>query len=72
MLKEHSDLYLSEPKYLGIEEMADSGVILKVIAEVKEEDIFKAKRQLNRDIFLLFREKGIEIPFPQVDVHQKD
>ena len=72
MLKEHSDLYLSEPKYLGIEEMADSGVILKVIAEVKEEDIFKAKRQLNRDIFLLFREKGIEFPFPQVDVHQKD
>lgn len=68
----HKDLYLSVPVYLGIEEMADSGVNLKIIADVREEDVFRGKRQLNRDIFLLFRENGIEIPFPQVDVHQKD
>ena len=72
MYEEHKDLYISEPKYLGIEEMADSGVILKFIAEVREADVFSASRLLRRDIFLLFREKDIEIPFPQVDVHMKE
>ncbi|MBR3357180.1 MAG: mechanosensitive ion channel [Solobacterium sp.] len=72
MYKEHPKLYLAEPEYLGIEELADSGVNLKITADVREEDIFRAKRQLNRDVFVLFKEKGIEIPFPQVDVHQKD
>ena len=57
--------------YLGVEELADSGVTLKFYAEVKEDNIFAAQRQLNRDLLILFREKNIEIPFPQVDVHMK-
>ena len=65
------DLYLGAPRYLGVHELGDSGVVLKFVADVKEEDIFAAQRALNRDIRVLFADKGVEIPFPQVDVHQK-
>lgn len=65
------DLYLGAPRYLGVDELADSGVVLKFVVDVKEEDIFAAQRALTRDIRVLFADKGVEIPFPQVDVHQK-
>ena len=66
------DLYLGAPRYLGVHELADSGVVLKFVVDVKEEDIFAAQRALNRDIRVLFADKGVEIPFPQVVVHQGD
>ncbi len=68
--EKHKDLFLTCPRYLGVEQLADSGVNLKFVADVKEADIFRAQRQLNRDIWALFCDKGIEIPFPQVVVHQ--
>ena len=70
MLTAHKDLYLTAPRYLGVEELADSGINLKFVADVREEDIFAAQRQLRRDIKILFDEAGITIPFPQVVVHR--
>ncbi|MBQ8055103.1 MAG: mechanosensitive ion channel [Lachnospiraceae bacterium] len=70
MYEAHRDLYQNEPVFLGVTALADSGVNLKFIVDVREEDVFKAQRQLTRDIWALFMEKGIEIPFPQVVVHQ--
>ena len=70
MYEAHKDLYQKEPVFLGVTALADSGVNLKIIVDVREEDVFKAQRQLTRDIWALFTEKGIEIPFPQVVVHQ--
>ena len=69
---EHPDLYLNPPKYLGVDQLADSGINLKFIVDVKEEDIFNGQRMLARDIKILFDENGIEIPFPQVVIHQGD
>ena len=69
---EHPDLYLNPPKYLGVDQLADSGINLKFVVDVKEEDIFNGQRMLARDIKILFDENGIEIPFPQVVVHQGD
>lgn len=66
---EHPDLFLSEPKYLGVEEFQDSGILIKVIAPVDEDKIFAARRELNRQVKLIFDRSGIEIPFPQVVVH---
>ena len=72
MFEKNRDLYLSVPQYKGVQELADSGVILRYTVEVKEENIFIAQRRLNRDLRVLFAEKGIEIPFPQVVVHKGD
>ena len=68
----HPDLYLSDIKYMGVDELADSGVNLKFNVKAKEEKFFQAKRALNRDVKLLLDDNGFEIPFPQVVVHNGD
>ena len=70
MYEAHKDLYKAVPIFRGVIALADSGVNLRITVEVREEDVFVAQRQLNRDIWALFSEKGIEIPFPQVVVHK--
>ena len=70
MYAEHSDMYLAEPRYLGLDVLGDSGMTIKLGASVKEEKVFAAKRMLNRDVRILFSENDIEIPFPQVVVHK--
>ncbi len=70
MYEPNKALYLGPPRYLGVEELADSGVNLRFAVDVKESDVFAARRKLNRDIRVLFQEKGVDIPFPQVVVHR--
>ncbi|MCR5372503.1 MAG: mechanosensitive ion channel family protein [Solobacterium sp.] len=72
MYEDHKALYKSIPVYYGVQELGDSGVTIRVCVEVDEINVFKAQRQLNRDLKILFDENGIEIPFPQVVVHQGD
>ena len=70
--KEHPELYLSAPRYLGVDALADSGVNLKFAVDVKEQDVFAGQRMLARDLKILFDDNGVEIPFPQVVVHKWD
>ena len=72
MYLEHQDLYLAAPRYLGVTRLADSGVDIKIVVDVKEDDVFPAQRALTRDVRILFAKQGIEIPFPQVVVHNGD
>lgn len=67
----HSDVFKSEPKYLGVQALASSSVDLRFVAEVGESDIYSGARILNHDLFVGFRSLGVECPFPQVDVHSK-
>ena len=59
--EEHPDLYLAAPRYLGVDQLADSGVNLKFAVDVTETNVFAAQRMLARDL---------KIPFPQVVVHK--
>jgi small conductance mechanosensitive channel len=70
MWQENDGMYLSHPVYAGVQALADSSVVLRCRVEVREEDIFAAQRRLNRAVKLALDEGGIEIPFPQVVVHQ--
>ncbi len=70
MYEAHRDLYQTPPRFQGVTALADSGVNLRITADVREEEVFIAQRQLNRDVWALFTEKGIEIPFPQVVVRK--
>ena len=65
------DVMLAVPRYLGVQQLADSSVILRFVVEVAEKDIYSGARILNRDLWLGFRKLGVECPFPQVDVHSK-
>ena len=66
----HRDLYVTAPYYKGVEALGASGVTIRIVADVKEVNIFPAKRRLNQDVRMLLHNKGVEIPFPQVVVHQ--
>ena len=68
----YPELFVEEPTYLGVQELGDSGVLLKFGARVNEKDIYKAPRILNREIKVFFDKAGIEIPFPQVVVHTSE
>ena len=58
------------PYYKGVEDMADSAVILKVIAKVKEEDRFQATRDMKRDIYMFLNDNQITVPYPQLTITQ--
>jgi small conductance mechanosensitive channel len=63
-------IFLAPPRYVGVDALADSAVVLRVVADVKEQDIYVGRRTLNRELKILFDDNKIEIPFPQVVVHR--
>ena len=66
----YSDLFLAAPQYKGVESLGESSVVLRIIADVKEEDFYLGYRTLNREMKLMCDQHGIEIPFNQIVVHQ--
>lgn len=69
MYENHKDVMQDVSKYLGIQQLADSSIVLRFVVNVNEKDIFSCTRIMNHDLLLGFRKLGIECPFPQVDVH---
>ena len=65
-------LIKGEIYYAGVQQLADSAVVLRVIAQTDEINKFKVLRSLNRELKILFDKNQIEIPFPQLVVHQKE
>jgi small conductance mechanosensitive channel len=59
------------PNYYGVAELADSAVLIRFGALCKEENKFKVRRILNRELKLLFDENKINIPFPQLVLHNQ-
>ena len=65
------EVFLSAPRYLGVQALGDSAVMLRFVADVAEKDIYNGNRALNRALLLGFRRAGVECPFPQLDVHNR-
>ena len=65
----HPDVMKEPPKYLGVQALADSAVVLRFVVNVDEKDIYSGARILNHDLLLGFRKLGVECPFPQLDIH---
>ncbi|MBO4861721.1 MAG: mechanosensitive ion channel family protein [Firmicutes bacterium] len=66
----YPEMFPERPHYMGVENLSDSSVDLKVTADVHESNIYNARRILNRELKLALDAGGIEIPFPQVVVWQ--
>lgn len=69
--EKHKDTMTEVPRYLGVSELGNCGVTLKFIVKVKEKDIFGAQRILNRELWVSLKQAGVEIPYPQLDIHQR-
>jgi len=59
------------PTYRGVQSLGESSVVLRVVAKAPEMKKYQVTRDLNRAMKLLFDEKGIQIPFPQLVVHME-
>jgi small-conductance mechanosensitive channel len=55
---------LETPAALRVNELADSGVVIKVVGRVRAGDQWAATGELRRRILGAFAREGIEIPFP--------
>ncbi|WP_334164767.1 mechanosensitive ion channel family protein [Phenylobacterium sp.] len=53
---------------LGVDELADSGIVLKARVTTTPRDQWKVGREYNRRIKRAFDREGIEIPFPTVQL----
>ena len=69
-LKKRDSRILEAPKYLGVESLGDSGVVLLIVCKCNEEDIKGLTRYLNRAILKIFYQYGINVPFPNVTISQ--
>jgi small-conductance mechanosensitive channel len=73
------DFMKSHPKVLSdpepsvvITALADSSINLQLRAWAKTEDYWAVKGDLTKGIYELYTKEGIEIPFPQLDVHLRN
>ena len=63
---------LKEPAYfIGLKSMEASSVDIVVRMWVKSEDYWGVYFDTNEKVYKTFGKKGIEIPFPQLDVHMR-
>ncbi len=69
LIREEARILKDRPIDIYVDELAASSVNLGLHAYVKAEDYFKVKWDLNEKIKKSFDQKGIRIPYQQVDVH---
>jgi small conductance mechanosensitive channel len=68
-IKKEIPLIKEGPFYIGVDQLADSSLVVRVIAKTEELNRHKVRRALNREMKLLFDRNKINIPFPQIVVH---
>ena len=69
LIKSKIPAILDGPFYKGVDQLAPSSVNLLLLAKCNEADIYQVKRDLNREIKLIFDKNNINIPFSQVVVN---
>jgi small conductance mechanosensitive channel len=64
------DRILLDPEpFVGVSELGDSSVNLATRAWVKPEDYWNVFFDMNQKVYNQFNERGINIPYPQMDIH---
>jgi small conductance mechanosensitive channel len=64
------DLIISPPKFLRIDSFADSSIIVKILGDTKPLKQWEISGEFRKRIKIAFDREGIEIPFPQMVLHQ--
>ncbi len=67
---EWKERILKKPEFLRIQNFADSAIIFKILGEVKPLEKQVVMGELRKRLKIRFDKEGIEIPFPQIVVHQ--
>lgn len=63
---------IAEPNVLGVEELGDSSVVIRISTDCEIGENWQLERELRRIIKKRLEKEGIEIPFPQRVIHIKE
>lgn len=66
-----SEKFIEAPAVLGVNELGDSAVVLRVLVKTIPGTQWEVSREIRRRIKIGFDSRGIEIPFPQRTVHMR-
>lgn len=70
LTQEYPDIFKQVPECVGVQELADSAVVLRVVAHVDEEDRFSAARLINKKMKTGLEKAGMGAPYAQIVVHK--
>lgn len=65
-----SESIVKAPQFLRVNDFADSAIIIKITGETKALKQWEVAGELRKRIKIAFDNEGIEIPFPQIVIHQ--
>lgn len=65
LAEDWSERILEPPVLLGVDSLAESGVVLRVLLQTRPLSQWETGRELNRRVKLRFQKEGITIPYPQ-------
>lgn len=69
--KDWKDKIRIPPQFLRVDDFADSAIIIKIKGETEPIEQWGVMGELRKRLKIAFDKQGIEIPFPQRDVHIK-
>lgn len=71
LMKDHPKVLSDPAPAVVILELGDSSINLQLRAWAKKEDWWNVFLDLTKEVYEAYEREGIEIPFPQMDVHLK-
>ena len=66
--KRYDDI-IETPQFLGVTELADSSINMMIIAKTNPMKHLQIEREIRKDLVDYFNKHNIEIPFPQMVIH---
>ncbi len=67
---QYKEFVIAAPQFLRVDEFADSSIIIKIIGETIPLKQWEVAGELRKRLKIAFDKEGIEIPFPQMVIHQ--
>jgi len=71
LIEEKNDDIIEKPTFLGVTELADSSINMRISAKTTTGNHFGVERMIRHELVLYLNKHEVEIPFPQVVVSNK-
>ena len=69
-LKEKYEEIVELPSFLGVTDLADSSINMRIIAKTSTGNHFAIERKIRQDLVEFLTKHKVSIPFPQIVIHQ--